>query len=143
MPAVQFFSLFLNCIPLNCKNQAKNYSILLFLDCMDFRERLRDEIAFSGLSNKEVAARAGITIRSLVSYVSSQACIPSAEVAVRLARVLNTSVEYLVSGEKSRGSQDSTNEDERKLLYVYKNLPESQRKLLLAVADDISKYLGH
>ncbi len=110
---------------------------------MDFRERLRDEIAFSGLSNKEVAARAGITIRSLVSYVSSQACIPSAEVAVRLARVLNTSVEYLVSGEKSRGSQDSTNEEERKLLYVYKNLPESQRKLLLAVADDISKCLGH
>jgi transcriptional regulator with XRE-family HTH domain len=110
---------------------------------MDFRERLRDEIAFSGLSNKEVAAKAGITIRSLVSYVSSQACIPSAEVAVRLAKVLNTSVEYLVTGENSKTSWENSNEESRKLLYVYKNLPEAQRKLLLAVAEDISKCLGH
>jgi len=110
---------------------------------MDFRERLRDEIAFSGLSNKEVAAKAGITIRSLVSYVSSQACIPSAEVAVRLAKVLNTSVEYLVTGENSKISWENSNEESRKLLYVYKNLPEAQRKLLLAVAEDISKCLGH
>ncbi len=62
---------------------------------MDFRERLREEITFSGLSNKEVASQAGITLRSLVSYVSSQSCMPSADVAVKLARVLNTTVEYL------------------------------------------------
>lgn len=52
---------------------------------MDFRERLREEISFVGLSNKELAAKAGITLRSLVSYVSGQSCMPSADVAVKLA----------------------------------------------------------
>lgn len=65
---------------------------------MDFRTRLRDEIEYSGLLDKEVAALAGISKRAIDSYVGSQGCMPSADVAVRLARVLNTSVEYLVNG---------------------------------------------
>ena len=108
---------------------------------MDFRERLREEISFSGLSNKEVAAQAGITLRSLVSYVSGQSCMPSADVAVRLAKVLNTSVEYLITGENSKSLAESSHEESRKLLHVYKNLPEEQQKLLLAVAEDIEKCL--
>lgn len=65
---------------------------------MDFRTRLRDEIEYSGLLDKEVAALAGISKRAIDSYVGAQGCMPSADVAVRLARVLNTSVEYLVNG---------------------------------------------
>ena len=105
---------------------------------MDFRERLREEIAFSGLSNKEVASRACITLRSLVSYVSGQACMPSADVAVRLATVLGTSVEYLVLGDTST-YPDEGDEDSRKLHHIFKELPTEQRKLLLAVAEDIQK----
>ena len=63
---------------------------------MDFRTRLREEIDFSGLLDKEVAARANISKRTIDSYVGSQNCMPSADVAVRLAKVLNTTVEYLV-----------------------------------------------
>lgn len=65
---------------------------------MDFRTRLKEEISFSGLTNKEIAAKAGITKRAVDSYVSSQACMPAADVAVKLAKVLNTSVEYLITG---------------------------------------------
>ena len=65
---------------------------------MDFRTRLREEIDFSGLLDKEVAARANISKRTIDSYVGSQNCMPSADVAVRLAKVLNTTVEYLVTG---------------------------------------------
>ena len=65
---------------------------------MDFRTRLREEIDFSGLLDKEVAARANIRKRTIDSYVGSQNCMPSADVAVRLAKVLNTTVEYLVTG---------------------------------------------
>lgn len=67
---------------------------------MDFRTRLRNEIEYSGLLDKEVAALAGVSKRAIDSYVGSQACMPSADVAVRLANVLNTSVEYLVNGVK-------------------------------------------
>ena len=65
---------------------------------MDFRSRLREEIENSGLLDKEVAARANITKCAIDSYVGGRGCIPSADVAVRLAQVLNTTVEYLVTG---------------------------------------------
>lgn len=108
---------------------------------MDFRERLREEISFSGLSNKEIAAQAGISFRSLVSYISGQSCMPSADVAVKLAKALNTNVEYLITGDKTKSTNEKTNEESRKLLHVYNSLPAEQQKLLLAVAEDISKCL--
>lgn len=67
---------------------------------MNFRTRLRDAIEYSGLLDKEVALRAGVSKRAIDSYVGSQGCIPSADTAVRLAQVLNTTVEYLVNGTK-------------------------------------------
>ena len=109
---------------------------------MSFRSRLREEIAFSGLSNKEVAAKAEITKRALDSYVSSQSCMPSADVAVRLAKALHTSVEYLVTGETDYAQPAKSKENERKLLRIYSSLPTSQRNLLLSVANDIQRCLG-
>lgn len=109
---------------------------------MNFRSRLREEIAFSGLSNKEVAAKAEITKRALDSYVSSQSCMPSADVAVRLAKTLHTSVEYLVTGEPDSVQPAKTKENERQLLRIYSSLPTSQRNLLLSVANDIQRCLG-
>lgn len=109
---------------------------------MDFRSRLREEIAFSGMSNKEVAAKAQITKRSLDSYVSSQSCMPSADVAVRLAKTLNTSVEYLVSGEDAPGQSAKSKENLRKLLHIYSSLPEKQKALLVSVAYDIQHCLS-
>ncbi|MDE7291338.1 MAG: helix-turn-helix domain-containing protein [Treponemataceae bacterium] len=109
---------------------------------MSFRSRLREEIAFSGLSNKEVAAKAEITKRALDSYVSSQSCMPSADVAVRLAKALHTSVEYLVTGETDSAQPATSKENERQLLRIYSSLPTSQRNLLLSVANDIQRCLG-
>lgn len=109
---------------------------------MNFRSRLREEIAFSGLSNKEVAAKAEITKRALDSYVSSQSCMPSADVAVRLAKALHTSVEYLVTGEIDSAQPAKTKENERQLLRIYSSLTLSQRNLLLSIANDIQRCLG-
>lgn len=73
---------------------------------MDFRTRLRQEIEFSGLLDKEVAAKAGITKRAIDSYVGSQGCMPSADVAVKIAKVLGVSVEYLVTGNDERTEEN-------------------------------------
>ena len=108
---------------------------------MDFRERLRAEISYSGLSNKELAAKAGVTLRSLVSYVSGQSCMPSADVAVKLAKALGTTVEYLVTGQNASLLGETSEEKGRRLLHVYASLPEKQKSLLLAVAEDIQKNL--
>ena len=107
---------------------------------MDFRTRLKEEISFSGLTNKEIAAKAGITKRAVDSYVSSQACMPAADVAVKLAKVLNTSVEYLITGIEIE-SPAKTEENARKLLHLYYTLSEKEKTLLLSVASDIEKIL--
>ncbi|WP_296326318.1 helix-turn-helix transcriptional regulator [Treponema sp. UBA3813] len=105
---------------------------------MDFRERLREEIAFSGLSYKELSSQTGISHRTIISYVSGQACMPSADAAVKLAKVLNTSVEYLIMGDKNSFPHEDDKES-RELLHIFKKLPAAQKKLLLAIAEDIGK----
>ena len=78
---------------------------------MDFRTRLREEIDFSGLLDKEVAARANISKRTIDSYVGSQNCMPSADIAVKLAKVLNTTVEYLMESEESQAEKNNNEQN--------------------------------
>lgn len=63
-----------------------------------FAERLRAEIEYSGMLQKEVAYKAGIKKRALDMYLGTQGSMPPADVAVRIAKVLNVTVEYLVTG---------------------------------------------
>lgn len=112
---------------------------------MSFRERLREQIEFCGLLDKEVAAKAGITKRAIDSYVGSEACMPSAEVAVKLAKVLNTTVEYLVTGKNPDNSSDSNsflqelqNPQTRKLIKNYKKLSERDKNLLVSISKEMT-----
>ena len=72
-----------------------------------FAQRLREEIEYNGLLQKELADKAGIKKRALDMYLGAQASIPPADVAVRLAKVLGVTVEYLVTGEGREGSSQS------------------------------------
>lgn len=51
-----------------------------------------------GFQTKELAAAAGISVNTLNMYIGYRASIPSAEIAVKLARALSVSVEYLMEG---------------------------------------------
>ena len=72
----------------------------------DFASRLRSEIDYIGLSQKEFAAKAGIKKRALDAYLGAQQSVPPADVAVKIASVLGLSVEYLVTGKEIRRSRD-------------------------------------
>lgn len=67
----------------------------------DFAQRLREEIESSGLLQREVAEKAGIKKRALDMYLGAQGSMPPADVAIKLAKALNVSVEYLVTGVKT------------------------------------------
>jgi transcriptional regulator with XRE-family HTH domain len=67
-----------------------------------FSERLRAEIEFSNLSQKEFAAKAGIKRRALDMYLGVQQSMPPADVAVKIASTLGVSVEYLITGKELR-----------------------------------------
>ena len=78
---------------------------------MDFGDKLRAEIEYSGMLQKEVASKAGIKKRALDMYIGVQKSMPPADVAVRIAKALGVTVEYLVEGSDS----SSTEEEDVKL----------------------------
>lgn len=69
---------------------------------MDFKTRLKEEMDYVGIQHKELASKAGIKPRALLTYVAAKPSMPPADVAVRIARVLGVSVEYLVDGDESK-----------------------------------------
>ena len=66
-----------------------------------FRDNLKDLIEYKGIVRKELSAQTGISKRTIDTYLDSRAVIPNAEVAVKIAKALGTSVEFLVTGEDS------------------------------------------
>ena len=102
---------------------------------MDFRSRLRAQIEYVGLLDKEVAEKAGISKHAMDTYVGSRACMPSADVAVRLAKVLGVSVEWLVSGEESSPVQN----DIQILINYYSNLSKRDKKILITLAKNMTE----
>ncbi|MDR2110216.1 MAG: helix-turn-helix domain-containing protein [Spirochaetaceae bacterium] len=71
-----------------------------------FSDRLRSEIEYACLNHKEFAAKAGIKKRALDGYLGVQQSMPPADTAVKMARVLGISVEYLVTGKEFQNSMD-------------------------------------
>lgn len=102
---------------------------------MDFRDRLREQIDFLGLLDKEVAARAGISKRAIDSYVGSRGCMPSADIAVRIAQVLGVSVEYLITGKNSVPNENFSQMEAQKLLRTFTMLSQKDKKTVIALAE--------
>ena len=67
-----------------------------------FKENLRNELDFQGLTVKELSAKTGIIKGSIDNYLGVRASIPPADVAVRIAKALHVSVEYLVTGKDEK-----------------------------------------
>jgi transcriptional regulator with XRE-family HTH domain len=61
-----------------------------------FKENLRNELDYRGITVKELSARTGIPIASLDCYLGTRATVPSVEAAVKIALALDVTVEYLV-----------------------------------------------
>ena len=72
----------------------------------EFSKRLRSEIEYLGLNQKEFAAKAGIKKRALDAYLWAQQSMPPADTAVKIASALGVSVDYLVTGKEIQRSVD-------------------------------------
>ena len=70
------------------------------MDCK-FRENLRIELGYQGVTVKELAARTGIPIASLDCYLGIRGTLPAVDTAVKIAHALQVSVEYLVNNENA------------------------------------------
>jgi len=89
-----------------CLQALNDIIMLLFKNMTEFSQRLRSEIEYIGLNQKEFAAKTGIKKRTLDTYLRAQQSMPPADTAVKIASVLGVSVEYLVTGKAYRQTVD-------------------------------------
>lgn len=109
-----------------------------YIECMDsiFKQTLRSEMDFQDVRVKELAAKTGISPRTLEGYLSSRGSMPPADVAVKIADALNVSVEYLVKGKTSE--KKSEREQFGNLLPT--DLSMGKRTLLKEFAELLEKF---
>lgn len=97
-----------------------------------FKDRLIDELNYQGISNKDFAHRVGISLGTLGMYLY-RGSIPAADVAVKMAQVLNTTTEYLILGT-----------DDNKLVQNQNTKSDWERKEINIIIDRLSqKQLEH
>jgi len=93
---------------------------------IDFWKRFDIQAKALSLSKKEVAALAGISYASFVNYATKDR-IPKTEEAVKIAKAIGTSVEYLVSGDEAPLEEERTKScdfvEENPVYYASKGRP--------------------
>lgn len=105
---------------------------------MGFKENLRDEISYQGLMIKEVAEKAEIKAGSLSNYLKANSSIPAADVAVKIAKALNVSVEYLVTGKES-STKSKVNDKIFPLIKRLNHLSDEDLAFFTEVLDRLEK----
>ena len=68
---------------------------------MSFAENLKEMLDSKDIEIKELSHGTGISKNTIDNYLSGQKSIPNAENAVKIAKYLGTTVEFLVEGSDS------------------------------------------
>jgi transcriptional regulator with XRE-family HTH domain len=103
---------------------------------MGFRENLKSQLEYSGMLVKELALRSGIKKKTIDSYLGTCGYTPSVETAVRIAKVLGVSVEFLVTGEDTIRNRpiSSLHDDLQEIVLVTERLNSKDRSIILNLA---------
>jgi transcriptional regulator with XRE-family HTH domain len=106
-----------------------------------FKENLKAELDYRGLLVKELAAQSGINRRTIDNYLSTHNAIPTADIAVSIARVLGVSVEYLVTGNEACQDKmiSSFSPDLRLILQITEQLDKEDREIVLNMVKLLKK----
>ena len=115
-------------------NQVNYTSIDIIRKMNSFRENLRNELDFQGLTVKELSAKTGIVKGTLDNYLGIRASIPPADIAVKIADALNVSVEFLVTGKERKNIKNQPSvlvtEEEKTILTDLNSIPQNIQKTL-------------
>ena len=107
---------------------------------MGFKENLKSELIYKNMMVKELAVKAGISRHTLDNYLNVRGHIPTLDVAVKIARALDVSVEYLATGQESPQINIPMDKEIITLIHNYNLLNEDDRKI---VNDFISLFRKH
>ena len=113
-------------------NVNRKLSCLAYASSMGFKENLKSELSYKDMQVKELAEITGISRYTLGNYLSVRERIPTADIAVKIAKALGVSVEYLVTGENSI-EKPSLGPEINGLIRNYKLLSIEDRKIIIAI----------
>jgi transcriptional regulator with XRE-family HTH domain len=100
---------------------------------MGFKENLKSELIYTGMLVKELSVQTGISKHTLDNYLNTHNSLPNAEAAVKIARALGVTVEYLVTGQEKRQERTlaSLTPELRLLVDIAEKLSPKNRKLAI------------
>ena len=107
---------------------------------MDFWNRVEEELNFQGKTKKELAIITGIKEHTLHKGFERKSS-PSADTALKNAKVLNVSIEYLITGkdpEKAQTDMRIDTEIKAMITKMNKFSPE-EKKVIFDMVDVLSK----
>jgi len=108
---------------------------------MGFRENLKAELTYSGLLVKELAAQTGLKKHTIDNYLSIRGRMPAADVAVKIARALGVTVEYLVDNETSENNNSVYfPPDIRYMARIAEKLRPDYRKIAVSFIETLKKH---
>lgn len=97
---------------------------------MGFREFLKDELTYQGLTTRELAEKSGVNKRTIDHYLMANPQEPSVTNAHKIAEALGVSIEYLLTGKEYQNSTPITGEL-LELVQTFLTLSAEQRELFL------------
>ncbi|MDR2630315.1 MAG: helix-turn-helix domain-containing protein [Spirochaetaceae bacterium] len=100
---------------------------------MGFRENLKSELSYQGMLVKELALLSGISRHTLDNYLNVRGHTPSADIAVKIARALGVSVEYLVTGEEIPRKKTASGREFLLLPDTVRLLSKDDRRLIYGI----------
>ncbi len=130
-------------------------SVVISLISMGFWQNVDNELAYLGKSRKELAAEAHFDV-SYISKGIERNSIPIADTAVRIARALHVSVEYLLDMEtpsksktNSKGYDISTDDIEaiksyhrnKNLINQFEQLPQQGQEMIVQTMTSLQNLL--
>jgi len=106
---------------------------------MSFKENLKDQLSFSGIYVKELAALSGVKKQTIDSYLSTHNSMPKADAAVALAKALGVSVEYLITGKDINQKIINYPIEARIAAEIIAHMNIKNRKMAVAVIKSMKK----
>jgi len=100
----------------------------------NFRKNLRTELDYLGLTVKELSAKTGIPQGTLNCYLGVRASIPPADISVKIANALGTTVEYLVTGHENKKQDKLLDHNVRSIIQILTELNGKDIETILGLS---------
>ena len=110
---------------------------------MNFGENLREAMNIMGLTTRELALKSGVKEETISSYLKTEGAQPSAEKAYKLAKALNTTVEFLLTGfeQKNPGATYEIHRQSKyyNFLSIMDKLPEDTKESIFTIVNTFNQ----